>query len=75
MIKLHRLNGSEFVINTELIEMIESIPDTRITLITGNQYIVKENVDSVIEKIKEYRRQIYGEEFRRQQKIIEKSKN
>ena len=72
MIKLHKLNGSEFVMNTELIELVEAIPDTRITLITGNQFIVKENVDFVIEKIKEYRRQIYGEEFRKQQKITEK---
>jgi flagellar protein FlbD len=72
MIKLHKLNGSEFVINTELIELVEAIPDTRVTLITGNQFIVKEDVDFVIEKIKEYRSQVYGEELKRQQKITRK---
>ena len=72
MIKLHKLNNSEFVINTELIEMVEAIPDTRITLITGNQYIVKEDVNSVIEKIKEYKRQVFGEELKRQKKLTEK---
>ncbi|MDI6641044.1 MAG: flagellar FlbD family protein [Elusimicrobiota bacterium] len=56
MIKLHRLNNSEISINAELIESIESIPDTKIILTTGNQFIVKESVDEVIEKIKEYRK-------------------
>ncbi|MCS7228064.1 MAG: flagellar FlbD family protein, partial [Endomicrobia bacterium] len=30
MIKLHKLNGVEIVINAELVESIESIPDTKI---------------------------------------------
>jgi len=58
MIKLHRLNGSEIVINAELIESVDALPNTRIVLVTGNQYIVQENVDVVINKIKEYRRDI-----------------
>lgn len=55
MIKLHRLNGTEVVINAELIETIESIPNTKIILSTGNQFIVQETVEDVIEKIKEYK--------------------
>ena len=62
MIKLHRLNGSEIVINTELIETVDALPNTRIVLVTGNQYIVQESVDVVIEKIKEYRRDIVTKE-------------
>ena len=58
MIKLHRLNGSEIVINAELIESVDALPNTRIVLVTGTQYIVQENVDVVINKIKEYRRDI-----------------
>ena len=58
IIKLHRLNGSEIVINAELIESVDALPNTRIVLVTGNQYIVQENVDVVINKIKEYRRDI-----------------
>ena len=72
MITLHKLNGSEFSVNAELVEAVEAIPDTRITLITGNQYIVKEPVDAVIEKIKEYRKQIQQNETSRKKAVIEK---
>jgi len=58
VILLHRLNGSEFHLNAELIEQIESTPDTVITLITGNNIIVKEPADVVIEKIIDYRAQV-----------------
>lgn len=58
MVKLHKLNGKEIVINAELIESIESIPDTKIILSTGNQFIVQESVDEVIEKVKAYRRDL-----------------
>jgi flagellar protein FlbD len=58
MIKLHKLNGVEVVINAEFIESIESIPETRIILTTGNQLIVKETVEEVIKKVVEYKAQI-----------------
>jgi len=58
MIKLHKLNGVEVVINAEFIESIESIPETRIILTTGNQFIVKETVEEVIKKVVEYKAQI-----------------
>lgn len=68
MIKLHRLNNSEISINPELVESVESIPDTKIILTTGNQYIVKESVDEVIEKIRVYRREISIKKEEKQQK-------
>lgn len=58
MIKLHKLNGVEVVINAEFIENIESIPDTKIILTTGNQFIVKETVEEVIQKVIEYKAQV-----------------
>lgn len=58
MIALRRLNGSEVVINAELIETVESTPDTVISLSTGNRYVVKEPIQVVLEKILEYRRSI-----------------
>ncbi|MCS7231488.1 MAG: flagellar FlbD family protein [Elusimicrobiota bacterium] len=58
MIKLHKLNGQEIVLNLELIESIEAIPETKIILTTGNQYIVKETIDEIIEKISEYKAKI-----------------
>lgn len=55
MIKLHRLNGEPVIINAELIETVESVPDTKIVLISNNQFIVKESPDEVADKILEYR--------------------
>lgn len=51
MIELTRLNGTKFWLNANLIEQMESAPDTVITLTTGNNIIVKEVVNDVIEKI------------------------
>lgn len=48
MIKLNRLDNKEIVVNGLLIEMIEKIPDTMITLTTGKKIIVKQSVEEVI---------------------------
>ena len=56
MIKLSRLNGYEIVVNPELIEWIDSNPDTTLTLATGSKIVVKNGVDEVIEKIMIYRK-------------------
>jgi len=58
MIKLHKLNGVEVVINAEFIESIEAIPETKIILNTGNQFIVKETIEEVIQKVVEYKAQV-----------------
>lgn len=58
MICLRRLNGTEFWLNAELVEQIDSAPDTVITLTTGNNIIVLEKADEVVEKIKEYQQQV-----------------
>ena len=58
MISVHRLNGTEFWLNAELIEQIDSAPDTVITLTTGNNIIVTEPVRNVIDKILQYRADI-----------------
>lgn len=58
MIKVKRLNGGEFVINCDLIEVLEETPDTVITLTTGHKFVVKESIDTIIEKIKEFKRDI-----------------
>lgn len=47
MITVTRLNGKAVTINLCLIETVEAIPDTVITLSTGNKFIVKESVDEV----------------------------
>lgn len=55
MIKLKRLNGSEIIVNPELIEWIDCNPDTTITLATGSKIVVRDSADEVIEKIMAYR--------------------
>ena len=58
MIKLTRLNNSEFFINADMIEFVDSVPDTIITLLSGKKITVTEPVDIVIERVIEYRRKI-----------------
>jgi flagellar protein FlbD len=58
MIKLTRLNGKEFVLNAEMIQFVESTPDTVITLTNREKIVVKESVDMVIKKVIEFSRLI-----------------
>ena len=57
MIELTKLNNKKFVINSDLIENVEAMPDTTISLTTGNKYVVKESIPEVIHKIIEFRQQ------------------
>lgn len=61
MIKLEKLNGALVVVNAELIESVESAPDTVINLATGNRYLVKNPVDEVIALVVEYKKKVYAE--------------
>jgi flagellar protein FlbD len=56
LIKVTRLNGTELVINSDLIELMEQTPDTVITLTTGHKLVVKESIDILIGKIIEFKR-------------------
>lgn len=58
MIKVTRINGAELLLNAELIQTIESTPDTLITLIDGRKLMVNENVDEVVRRIITYRRKV-----------------
>lgn len=59
MISITKINHRELIINCDLIERIESNPDTTITMTTGQKIIVKESVDDIIDKIIYYKRKIY----------------
>jgi len=60
MIKLRKLNGTEIVVNAELIESVESTPDTVLNLATGNRFLVRDGVQDVIDKVVEYKKQVYA---------------
>lgn len=55
MVKLTRYDNKEFFVNAELIQFVESKPDTIITLISGEKIIVKESLDEVVNKIIHYK--------------------
>ncbi len=56
MIRVTRINDSELVINADLIEFVEAIPDTMISLTTGKKIMVKESTDEIIARVAEFRR-------------------
>ncbi|MDR1030048.1 MAG: flagellar FlbD family protein [Treponema sp.] len=58
MIKVTRLDGTEYYINPHQIESIELKPDTTILMLSGKYLVVRENATVVIERIVAYRRQI-----------------
>ena len=58
MIRVTKLNGEEMFINAELIESVQSRPDTLITLTNGNRIMVQNSVNEIIEKVKIYKKEI-----------------
>ncbi len=51
MITLTRLNNSSFTLNALLIEYVETLPDTTITLINNKKLVVKNTETEVIQMI------------------------
>jgi len=58
MITVTRLDDRIIVLNAELIKMIESTPDTIITLVNGDTVLVRESMDEVVRRAVDYARQI-----------------
>lgn len=58
MIKLTRLDGSEMFLNPDLIEILEEIPDTHITLTNGNKYLFLEPAQVVIDRIVSFKARV-----------------
>jgi len=50
-----RLNGPQFAINPDLLQRIDSTPDTILTLVDGTKYIVQESMPEIIDLITTYR--------------------
>ncbi|MCA9293669.1 MAG: flagellar FlbD family protein [Phycisphaerales bacterium] len=60
MITLTRLDGSQFVLNAELIRTVEQTPDTTVRLTSGEAYIVLESMDEVVRRSVEYGQLLRG---------------
>ncbi len=59
MIEITKLNDVKLSINAELIETVEEIPDTVITLTTGKKIFVKESRQKIENLVKSYKRDIF----------------
>jgi len=58
MISLTRLSGSVFLLNADLIERVDSTPDTIITLVDGKKYVVAETMQEVLDAVLAFRGEI-----------------
>jgi flagellar protein FlbD len=58
MIDLTRLNGHRLVVNCDLIKLVESTPDTTITLINGEKLIVLEPLEELLVRVAVWRSRI-----------------
>jgi len=56
VITVRKLNDRDIVVNCDLIELIETTPDTTITTTTGRKIIVLDTVDEVLDKVVAYKR-------------------
>ncbi|WP_122643834.1 flagellar FlbD family protein [Luxibacter massiliensis] len=59
MIMLTKLNNEKIVLNSAQIEMVELIPESKIVMMNGKFYIVKETAEEIIEKTIEYNGKIH----------------
>ena len=55
MIILTRLNGPRFAVNPDLLERVDTTPDTVLTLLDGTKYVVAEPVEEVIAQVRAFR--------------------
>jgi len=58
MITVTRFDQSQFFVNADLIEFVEALPDTHISLVTGRKILVRETCQEIVDRILEYRRAV-----------------
>jgi flagellar protein FlbD len=58
VIYVTRLDGSQLVVNADLIETVEHTADTVISLVDGKKLVVTTPVDDIVARVVDYRRQI-----------------
>lgn len=58
MIELTRFNKQTFLLNAFMIEQVESLPDTTITLVGGKKIIVLDDYETVWKQINSFFEQV-----------------
>lgn len=59
MIVLTKLNDQQILLNCAQIEAVELIPESKIIMMNGKFYIVKESAEEIIKKTIEYNGKIH----------------
>ncbi len=60
MIELTRLNDTKFTLNADLIETVEEVPDTVLSLTTGKKIFVKESRQMVKNLVVLYKQEVFN---------------
>lgn len=55
MILVHRLRGEPFYVNPDVIESVESTPDTVLTLVDGRRILVDDAPEQIVARFNDYR--------------------
>lgn len=55
MITVTRFDHTEMIVNADLIEFVEALPDTHITLVTGKRLLVREKPSEIVDRVVAYR--------------------
>ncbi|MDK2820376.1 MAG: flagellar protein FlbD [Clostridia bacterium] len=55
MIKVTTLDNRQIYLNAELIERIENVPETVITLTSGKKILVHETAEEIVSRVIDYR--------------------
>lgn len=71
MINLTKLNGAPFTLNCDLIEIIEEVPDTVLTLTTGKKIFVKESRQNVVSLVKLYKKEVLCQTIEKNDENVE----
>jgi len=58
MVHLTRLNNQPLVVNSDLIKFVEQAPDTLITLVNGEKFMVRESTEEIVKRTIEFRRAV-----------------
>ena len=58
MVQVTRLDKTVYYINPHQIEYVESNPDTTLIMLSGKRIVIREDYETLLQRIIEYRRMI-----------------
>lgn len=66
MVNLTKLSDAQITLNSDLIETIEEVPETVITLTNGKKILVKESRQEVVNLVKCYKKELFSQYLERE---------